>query len=171
MQKTDEELMILYQRGEKEAFNELFSRYEGKLFGYLRKRLSYEEASDVFQNVFRKVHEYRHRYDEGFPFAPWFFTIARNMLIDYYRKNKKIENIEFDEKYMESKQEEETFESEIDLEKLSPANREIISMRYFEGKEFLEMAQELNLSEVNVRKRVSRAIKKLKEVLGDKNEN
>lgn len=163
MQKTDEELMFLYQSGEEEAFNELFFRYEKKLFGYLKMRLSQQEAEEVFQDVFRKVHEFRHRYDVSYPFAPWFFTLTRNVVIDFYRKNRKVEKTSFDETILIEEEEKEHI-SELDLSSLSLENQKIISMRYFEGKEFSDMAQELNLTEVNVRKKISRAVQKLKKL-------
>lgn len=162
MQKTDEELMFLYQGGEEEAFDELFFRYQKRLFSYLKMRLKSEEAEEVFQEVFRKMHEFRHRYDVSYPFAPWFFTLTRHVVIDFYRKNRKVEKTPFSEEVLIEQEKEKPMELDVDLSALSLENQKIISMRYFEGKEFSDMARELSLTEVNVRKKMSRAMQMLR---------
>ena len=60
---TDEELMASYQEGSEEAFKELYSRHSGKVLGYLRSRTSSEQdAVDLFQEVFVKIHKSKHLY-------------------------------------------------------------------------------------------------------------
>lgn len=162
MELTDEELMIRYQEGNAEAFDALYNRYEKKLYAFLGARVKSEDVAEVFQEVFRKVHEYRFQYDPRYPFAPWIFTVMRNQLTDFYRKHKKVELTEFDESYQGIKEEEKENDAEIDLSRLSPEHQHMINMRYFEGKEFQEMAKELNLTEVNVRKKMSRIMAKLR---------
>lgn len=159
---TDEELMIRYQEGDIEAFNALYQRYERRLYAFLGARVKNEDVAEVFQEVFRKVHQYRFQYDSRYPFAPWIFTVMRNQLIDFYRKNKKVELSEFDETHQTNLIDESETEIEIDLSRLSPEYQHMINMRYFEGKEFKQMAEELALTEVNVRKKLSRAIAKLR---------
>lgn len=51
---SDEELMKRYQFGEFEAFEVLYNRHSGRVFGYLCKRTSRENASDLVQEVFLK---------------------------------------------------------------------------------------------------------------------
>jgi hypothetical protein len=49
---SDEELMLAIRQGEKTAFNELYQRYSGKLYGYMLKLLWYNEvrAQDLLQD-------------------------------------------------------------------------------------------------------------------------
>lgn len=84
------ELMILYQRGDIEAFNCLYDKYKSMIYGYLYKRVDkHNEVDEIFQDVFLRLHQSRLRYKSEFPFEPWLFTVLRNSLIDYYRKKKK----------------------------------------------------------------------------------
>lgn len=158
---TDEELMERYQEGDLSSFNELFVRYNKKVFSYVNKRVKGEDAFELYQEVFRKLHEYRMRYDSRYHFAPWFFTLIRNLLIDYYRKEKKVELLEFDETYMSPRDEE--IIGDIDLGVLDTSSQSLIAMRYFDNREFKDIALEMKITEVNVRKKISRAIKKLRE--------
>ena len=75
---TDEELMQVYINGDIEAFQALYQRHKGRAMGYLNARLAnQEEAEDVFQDVFTKLHRYRFKYEQDVPFLPWLFTIVK----------------------------------------------------------------------------------------------
>ena len=51
--QTDEQLMLEFKRGSKEAFEELFSRYSHPIFGYFRRRLNHSaRAEDLAQETF-----------------------------------------------------------------------------------------------------------------------
>ncbi|MCB0349058.1 MAG: RNA polymerase sigma factor, partial [Bdellovibrionales bacterium] len=83
--------MKLYQNDNFTAFEELYGRYTSRVYSYLRKRLSSSEAiEDLYQKVFLKLHENRGKYDDKLLFAPWLFTITRNVLIDWYRLKKDL---------------------------------------------------------------------------------
>ncbi|EKD42764.1 MAG: RNA polymerase sigma factor, partial [uncultured bacterium] len=87
--KSDEELMKLYQEGEQMAFELIFQRYSGKVLGFLSKRLFQAQISqDLTQDVFLKLHRSRMQYTQSLAFAPWLFSITRNVWIDYLKKNK-----------------------------------------------------------------------------------
>jgi RNA polymerase sigma-70 factor (ECF subfamily) len=89
MEVSDEELMVLYQQGEEKAFQTLYERYSGKLYGYIKKKVfNLEEAQDILQQSFLRLHKSRHSYDPKYPFSAWLFTICRNLEIDYFRKHK-----------------------------------------------------------------------------------
>ena len=86
---TDEELMVAYREGDLNAFQALYKRNKGRLMGYLITRLKDQnEAEDVFQSVFVKLHAGRFSYKENIPFLPWIFTIARNMISVNYNSRR-----------------------------------------------------------------------------------
>ncbi len=59
----DEELMQAYAEGDMDAFELLYARHKGRLFGYLVGQLKdHAEAEEVFQTVFVKLHRARARY-------------------------------------------------------------------------------------------------------------
>ncbi len=84
--QTDGELMGRYADGDAEAFDELFSRYDKRAFGYfLRRTGSEDRASDLYQDLFLRLHRFRDRYDPSRPFAPWFYRIADHVAADHFR--------------------------------------------------------------------------------------
>ena len=61
---SDESLMLDFQRGSREAFEELFARYRGPLYGFFRRRLdSGERAEDLAQETFLVVIRGTSRYE------------------------------------------------------------------------------------------------------------
>jgi RNA polymerase sigma-70 factor, ECF subfamily len=166
--QTDEELMLLYQNGSVEAFEELYIRYNSKVYGYLKKRLNSNDAiEDLFQKIFMRLHEQKDKFNKGYLFAPWLFTITRNILIDWYRVKKHIptDQIEYlKDMQIEDKKEEHLAVNEV-VELLPLKYKQAIQLRYSEGFEFNEIAKALNLTESNARKLVSRGLGKLKALL------
>lgn len=67
---TDEELMLAYQGGSKEAFEELFARYRTRLFTYLRRSLGdLAQAEDLLQTLFLRVHRAKGTYRPAAAFS------------------------------------------------------------------------------------------------------
>lgn len=91
--KSDDQLVELIQKNNKEAFRELFSRYESILLSYLSRFFSQAEIRDeIFQEtiitLIEKIHFYSPRVDLQNSFKSWLLRIATNKSIDYKRKNK-----------------------------------------------------------------------------------
>lgn len=150
--------MKAYQQGDFEAFHVLYRRYEGKTFGFIQKRLrNISLAQDLFQKVFLRIHENRHRYDANYKFSSWIFTITQNILRDYW-KEKKLSSID-PEAFADSTSE---TPIPISLDNLSPIQQQVINLRYKEDKSFEEIGRVLQKTPENVRKIVSRAIDRLK---------
>lgn len=89
----DIDLLKNAQDGEAEAFGELYERYAEPIFRFLYAhvddRLDAEDLTEeVFLKVWRSVSNYR---DQGIPFLAFLFKIARNTLIDHYRRSGKTE--------------------------------------------------------------------------------
>lgn len=78
---SDEELMVLINRQEEKAFDELYHRYSRRLFYFfLRMNGNDEEAAnDLVQETFLRVFEKSDRYLPEKKFSSWFFTIAANL--------------------------------------------------------------------------------------------
>lgn len=85
--RSDEFLMESYASGSIEAFDELFRRYEAIACAYFRRRVSSEDrVADLYQELFLRLHRARHTFDPSHAFRPWFFQVARNVLIDDTRR-------------------------------------------------------------------------------------
>ena len=172
---TDEELMELYKEGSMEAFEILYDRHSPKVYGYLGKRVkSRFDRDEIHQNIFLKLHRSRHRYNSSLPFLPWLFTICRNTLIDYMRtKEAKEGKLVWDEGIIGGLASAEPQQAGSALlapalSELSNDQREAIQMRYGKDFSFEEIARELNTSVPNARQVMSRALKKLRGFMNNK---
>ena len=100
--RTDEELMLVYQAGDRQAFDDLYARYAKPIYNFLRRTASRPDAADdLLQKTFLHVHTGRHQYQPQAPFRHWIFTIARNVLRDDARQQRRrpvVNADEFDER-------------------------------------------------------------------------
>ena len=166
IQKSDEELMVAYQSGNKEAFQILYGRYSSKVYGFLKSKLKDRMiVDDVFQSTFMKLHQNRSKYDRAFPFVPWLFTVCRNAMLDTFRaQEKRSKNEELNPVAIENAHAEipVALQNIPDLKILPSNQQKALEMRYIQDFSFEEIANKLNTTSENSRKLVSRALKKLR---------
>ncbi|MBE0408366.1 MAG: sigma-70 family RNA polymerase sigma factor [Anaerolineales bacterium] len=102
----DIELLKKAQSGEADAFGELYERYSQAIFRFLfshvDNRLDAEDLTEeVFLKVWRSLSSYR---DQGVPFLAFLFKIARNTMIDHYRRaGKKEQSLSIEETSLQHK--------------------------------------------------------------------
>ena len=78
--------MAAYQAGNETAFDELFERHAGSVYGFLVRRLGDPSlAEDLYQEAFLRLHRARGMYDPNRPFRAWLFGIVHNLLTDTFR--------------------------------------------------------------------------------------
>lgn len=89
--KEHEDVSILIEKikaGDREAFRELVLLYQKKVFvlafSFFRNR---EDALDTVQETFLRLHEKIAMYEKGKNFQGWLMQIAKNLCVDYYRRN------------------------------------------------------------------------------------
>lgn len=159
--------MLAYQLGDENAFRELYTRHSGRVFAFLRSKIRDETVSrDVFQATFLKLHKSRSRYNPSFPFTPWLFTICRSELLDSLKKERRsIEDVT-SEVPDQATADVET--ATIDLTSLTTIQQQAINMRFGNDSTFEEIAKALEISPVNARQIVSRAVRVLKDLYGRK---
>ncbi|MBT8125532.1 MAG: sigma-70 family RNA polymerase sigma factor, partial [Gammaproteobacteria bacterium] len=98
---SDENLMLLYQQGEQAAFEILYRRYKDVLYRYFLKHCSdRSQSEELYQEVWIKLINSAARYKPKAKFKTYLFTIAHNTLVDFYRKAKPSQIIEFEEAEM-----------------------------------------------------------------------
>lgn len=85
----DEELMCKYQKGDMLAMDEILRRYKNPVYRFsYRLSRNAEEAEDIAQEVFLRVHQYRARYTPSGRFSTWIFSIAHHLFIDSIRRRR-----------------------------------------------------------------------------------
>ncbi|MBN1977875.1 MAG: sigma-70 family RNA polymerase sigma factor [Anaerolineae bacterium] len=85
----DEKLVRRAQKGDKAAFAELFTRYEGRIFGYVYHMVGDRAwAEDIAQEAFIQAHQYLNRLGPPYDFKSWVYRIAGNMALDGLRRSR-----------------------------------------------------------------------------------
>ena len=96
LSETDEQLMKLFQLGNRDAFNEICLRYKDKAVNFLFRFVGDRAmAQDLAQNSFLKVYINKDSYREIAKFSTWFYTIASNLAKTELRKNKRRQTLPF----------------------------------------------------------------------------
>jgi RNA polymerase sigma-70 factor (ECF subfamily) len=93
MENTDKSLIDAHRKGDPAAFGELIRRYGDSVLGYLiRMSSNREQAEDLFQETFKRVHEKAHTF-RGPQFKGWLFKIATRVALDGIRRGKRIKAV------------------------------------------------------------------------------
>ena len=89
----DATLVNDYIAGNEAALATLIKRHQSKIFGFIYSKIGDRDlADDIFQDTFIKVIRTlkSNAYNEEGKFLPWVMRIAHNLIVDYFRKNKKM---------------------------------------------------------------------------------
>lgn len=93
IQISDALLVKDYVDGDESALATLIRRHESKIYGFIYSKISDRDISnDIFQDTFIKVIKTlkTSSYNEEGKFLPWVMRIAHNLIIDHFRKAKKM---------------------------------------------------------------------------------
>ena len=87
----DEEIIVLILKGKEQLYSELVLRYQNRLFSTIyHYTRDYEDAKDLAQEIFIKVYNNLHKYNNKASFSTWFYRIAVNSCIDWTRKRRLV---------------------------------------------------------------------------------
>lgn len=148
---------------------QIYEAYHGKVMGYIRARVSrWADAEDLCSEVFEKVQRKLDDFDSSkASVSTWIFTITRNTVIDYFRRRKPSE--ELDENLSDGAELDEDLLNGETLSELASAlrslpdeMRDIIVLRYYDGKPLTEIAELMGLSYGAVKLRHQSALAKLR---------
>jgi RNA polymerase sigma-70 factor (ECF subfamily) len=93
MENTDKSLIDAHCQGDQAAFGELVRRHGKSVLGYLiRMSGNREQAEDLFQETFKRVHEKAYTF-RGPQFKGWLFKIATRVALDGFRQGKRIKAV------------------------------------------------------------------------------
>lgn len=93
IQLPDALLVKNYIAGDENSLATLVTRHQAKIYGFIYSKMSDRDiADDIFQDTFIKVIKTlkSNSYNEEGKFLPWVMRIAHNLIVDHYRKNKKM---------------------------------------------------------------------------------
>jgi RNA polymerase sigma-70 factor (ECF subfamily) len=164
---SDEALMLQFQRGSREAFEELFARYRGPLYGFFRRRLNnHERAEELAQETFLAVIRATARYEPRALVRTYLYGIALKLLsVDRRRGSKDDPPIEPGTEPAVEEAPDSALWVRQALEKLEAPEREILMLREYEQLSYSEIAELLRLPVNTVRSRLFRSRMALKDFL------
>jgi len=175
--ETVQDIVHRAKAGDKEAFGLLYQSYYVPIYRYCRIRLAKkEDAEDIAQDVFVKAWKSFDTFTlRGSTALPFFYTIAKNALIDFRKKKRPIEVLNKDTDDVGSRDiihdeisanimaAEETSQKIYSLlATLSENESDAIVMRFIDGLSNAEIATIVGRSEESVRQLQSRGLRKLK---------
>lgn len=179
-ERTDEELVALTLE-DKEAFAYLVERYEPRLRRYMRRITNRAESDidDLLQETFIKAYRYLNSFDASFSFSSWIYRIARTVVIsDHRRRTVRPEYTQVidDEVSATLASDEDDPETAAILAEnsvrvrtvlahLKDEYREVLILRYFEGKSYTEMSDIMMKPEGTIATLLNRGKRALKDAL------
>ncbi len=168
-----EKLMDLAVSGNNEAFKEIYKNFFTPVYKYVFIRTKRDDlAKDISQTVFLKSFENikKYKYQGKSPLA-YFFTIAKNEIINDWRKNKNNQSIDnLEEKIRSEDITEIKTENNLRIDKiksvlelLTEDQKELISLKFISGLDNSEISKIMNKSEEAIRQLQFRSLKSIKE--------
>jgi RNA polymerase sigma-70 factor (ECF subfamily) len=165
--------------GDSSAFGALYDHYQPMIYRFVLVKVGRrEEAEDLTHQVFLSAWQNIKGYKNlGYPFSSWLYRIARNQVVDHYRSNKGEISLDDNnpELFIPS-----AVTSPVDvsvrlamekvflaIKKLKPEYEDIIMLRFVEDLSLRDTAKAMKKTEGAVKLMQHRAIKELKNILGD----
>jgi RNA polymerase sigma-70 factor, ECF subfamily len=162
----EERLMVERARRDPEAFSEIYSRYQPRVFAYARKRVpSVQDAEDITAETFTLAFEGLAKFEwRNVPFSAWLFRIASNQVALHFRRNRPAQCI--DDFAVEDPDADPQLHAirggEVDqlkdaLNGLRSDHRRAMDLRYYHGLKAREIAEQLGKTEGSVKLILHRA--------------
>jgi RNA polymerase sigma-70 factor (ECF subfamily) len=160
---SDQVLVKKYINGDNYSFEVLLNRHKSRVFAFIMSKIKNKDLSeDIFQDTYVKVVNslQKGKYNEEGKFLPWVMRIAHNLVIDHFRKQKKMhmirsnndfdifdvikdDNINVDDRLIRDQ----IFSDLRGLINLLPNDqKEVLMMRYFEEMSFKKIAEHFDIS-------------------------
>lgn len=160
--------VLKIQKGDKEGLREIYEAYISYIYtivlGVVGNR---ENAEDITSDFFIKLWTVLDTYQSNGTHKAWLAAIARNMALDFIRKNKReIPTEEFEEDISTEETPEEKVVGSVTVQEalafLNEAERQIVDMKVLSEMSFREIAESLGIPMGTVTWRYQNAIKKLR---------
>lgn len=167
----DRDAIRLCRAGDSDAFRHLVIRYQTEAIGHARAILgSVDDAADATQEAFIAAFRALGRFDEERRFYPWFYTILRNRCFKILEQRTSRQPVCLEEVELLAAtgrlSPEDLIALEAALIDLGPEDREILTLRHFDGMSYAELADLIGIPTGTVMSRLYNARKRLRERLG-----
>lgn len=163
---TDQDLVRLFLDGNSNSLDILLNRHKSKVFSFIMSKVKNKSiAEDIFQDAIIKVITslQKGKYNEEGKFLPWVMRISHNLVIDHFRKQKRIPVVGKSKKFEDFDIFDVIDNNELTKEKnmmvdeqtqmlkklinsLPDSQREVLIMRHYEDLSFKEIAEKTGVS-------------------------
>lgn len=154
------------------CINEILKEFSIPLKRFISKRISNaQDIDDILQDVFIKIHNNSGSLKDETKIHAWVYRIARNAIVDYYRKKESVELVELPDDIANEIEEDLSYNGEIAaclktmIEGLPEEYKQAIILAEFHNLTQKEISEKMGLSLSGAKSRVQRGRKKLKEML------
>lgn len=158
-------------------FADAYDEQVWNVFGFFAYRVANrDDAEDLTQQTFERALRAWSRFDpERAPLGVWLISIARNLLVDHYRRGGAAPRLEPLDSVPEQRLGSEMPQPDLGIDPalaealatLSPRDREIVALRFGADLTGPEIASTTGLSLANVQQIISRALRKLRTKLAE----
>jgi RNA polymerase sigma-70 factor (ECF subfamily) len=170
MKQTDNILLSLLKKGNKNAFDTLFKKYATRLYFFSLNFFTKEDAEEIVQDTFVKIWETRDKIDVTQHFNTYLITIAKHLIYNHFRH--KVVEQKYNKYILQTSCDFYSIEHELilknlkehiiaSIEQLSPQQKEIILLKY-NGYDNQSIAEQLHLSKRTVETHINKAFKILR---------
>lgn len=176
--RADEELMLAWQAGNPQAFEQLYQRYRLPLFSYLLRHLGQRsQAEEVYQDIWLSLIRQRASYTASAAFRSYLFCLAHSRLHDCYRRlgkrwtHETLEDHEdmtacpLAEPEEQLSQQQQVERLRFCLQQLPAEQRSVVLMRLESELSLQTIAEQLNIAFETLKSRFRYAQKKLQQCL------
>lgn len=175
-------LLKLKEAGSSQQMSLLFEKFYQEtshlVFNFCRKKgLSQEVSEDIVQTVYMQIFNKRAKYNPEHSPLAWLYVVTRSETKDHLKAQRTYQSYlnEFTLFLSQTRPEDPSNKQEVDLNDfvrlLSPNEKLALEKRYQQEKDFEDIASEMNLTTVNIRKLISRGIQKIKKNLNPKGDS
>ena len=168
---TEQELLGLCRRGDREAQRELYDQTSQRVYRVLlRMARNAEDAFDLAQETYLKAFRELDRFDGRSAVATWLYRIAVNEALQFIRRSKKI-TIRQGGEGIDPVERTPLDRGDVRLDvndamaKMPPTDRAMLLLRYQEGLDYREIAEIMGCAEGTVASRLNRSRQRLRELL------
>lgn len=178
----DAVLVKSYVDGDENALSVLITRHQSKIYGFIYSKVTDRDiADDIFQDTFIKVIKTlkSNSYNEEGKFLPWVMRISHNLIVDHFRRNKKMPMFRETEEFsifsimtdnspnVENRIITEQVENDLQrlIEELPDDQKEVLQMRIYQDLSFKEIADLTGVSINTALGRMRYALMNLRKVI------
>jgi RNA polymerase sigma-70 factor (ECF subfamily) len=168
----DDALVQRSLAGDRNAFGELVTRYQGPLFNVAKRILrDHEEARDVTQTAFVKAWQHLHQFDRSHRFFSWIYRILMNEALNRSSRRKRHEELDVNLPDPAGTPEDDLARKRMKsrlgeaLQELSNESRDVVILRHWLELSYEQIGERLGLPAKTVKSRLFSARRKLAEVM------